>query len=108
MEIKGINIIEKVLREHKGEDATISISHKLYGGTQKIKLKLDYIADGSRVGIRVKNGQEIFVYKNEIVDYGTKDGIYFADDIMEIKIKSQVIQKKIALYMAIGLIHQCI
>ena len=87
MELKGINTIEEILKKYKGDDATISISHKLYGSTQKIKLKLNYIFDDNRVGFRVNNGQEIFVYKNEIVDYGTKDGIYFADDLMEIRIK---------------------
>lgn len=86
MEKKGINIIEEALKKHNGKDATISISHKLYGN-QKLKLELDCIFDDNRVGFRVKNGQEIFVYRNEIVNYGTKDGIYFADDLMEIKIK---------------------
>lgn len=83
---KGINILEEVLRENKGVDATISISHKLYG-EQKIKCELDYIFDAERVGFRAKNGQEIFIYRVDIVDYGTKDGIYFADDVMEIRIK---------------------
>lgn len=84
--MKGINAIEEMLKRNKGEDATISISHKLYGD-QKIKLKLDCTVDESRVGFKVENGQEIFIYKNEIVDYGTKDGIYFADDVMKISIK---------------------
>lgn len=87
MENKGINIIEEALKRNKGEDATISIFHKLYGGTQKIQLKLDYICDEERVGFRVKNGQEIFVYKKDIIRYGIKDGIYFADELMEISIK---------------------
>ena len=83
---KGINILEEVLRENKGKDAIISISHKLYG-SQKIKCELDQIFDSERIGFRVKNGQEIFIYKSDIVDYGIKDGIYFADNIMEINIK---------------------
>lgn len=87
METKGINILEEKLREHQGGDALISISHKLYG-TQKLKVKLDYIWDAERVGFYV-NEQEIYVDKHKIVDYGTKDGIYFADDIIEIKIKMQ-------------------
>lgn len=86
MEIKGINILEKALREHNGEDAMISISHKLYG-EQKLKLKLDYIIDEERIGFSAKSGQEIFIYKKDLVDYGTKDGIYFADDLMEIRVK---------------------
>ena len=87
MKTKGINILEEKLREYKGEDAIISISHKLYGG-QKLQTKLDYIFDEQRVGFRI-NKQEIYVYRDEILDYGVKDGIYFADDIMEIKIKVQ-------------------
>ena len=83
---KGINILEETLRENKGRDAIISISHKLYG-TQKVKCGLDYIFDSERIGFRVKNGQEIFIYKSNLVDYGIEDGIYFADNIMEIKIK---------------------
>lgn len=83
---KGINILEETLRENKGKDAIISISHKLYG-SQKIKCELDHIFDSERIGFRVKNGQEIFIYKSDIVDYGIKDGIYFADNIMEINIK---------------------
>ena len=82
---KGINILEEILRENKGKDAMISISHKLYG-PQKIKCKLDYIFDDERIGFRV-NGQEIFIYKPDIIDYGVKDGIYFADKMMETKIK---------------------
>ena len=83
---KGINILEKALKENNGVDAIISISHKLYG-TQKIRCDLNYIFDSERVGFRVKNGQEIFIYKSDMIDYGIKDGIYFADNIMEINIK---------------------
>ena len=83
---KGINILEEILRENKGKDAIISISHKLYG-TQKIKCELDYIFDSERIGFRVKNGQEIFIYKSDIINYGIEGDIYFADNIMEIKIK---------------------
>ena len=83
---KGINILEEELRKNNGIDAIISISHKLYG-SQKIKCALDYIFDNERIGFRVKNGQEIFVYKSDIINYGIKDGIHFADNLMEIKIK---------------------
>ena len=86
VEIKGINIIEEALNKYNGKDATISISHKLYGA-QKLRLKLDYIIDENHIGFRVKNGQEIFIKKENLVNYGIEDGIYFADDLMEIKIK---------------------
>lgn len=86
METKGINVLEKALKKYNGKDAMISISHKLYGD-QKLRLNLDYIIDEERVGFMVKNGHEIFMYKTEITDYGTKDGIYFADDLMEINIQ---------------------
>ena len=83
---KGINILEEALSKSNGADATISISHKLYG-EQKIKCEINCIIDDERVGFRVKNEQEIFIYKSDIIDCGIKDGIYFADNIMEINIK---------------------
>lgn len=86
VEIKGINILEKAFNENNGKDAMISISHVLYGD-QKIKCKLDYIFDDKRIGLKAKTGQEIFIYRDDIVDYGIEDGIYFADDVMKIKIK---------------------
>lgn len=86
MEIKGINILEEAFNRSNGKDATISISHKLYGN-QKIVGTLDCFCDNHRIGFRVKNGQEIFIYNNEITTYGIEDGVYFADKIMEIRIK---------------------
>ena len=86
METKGINILEEAFHANNGKDAIISISHKLYG-SQKIGCNLDYIFDSERIGFRVKNGQEIFIYRSDVIDYGVKDGIYFADNIMEINIK---------------------
>ena len=83
---KGINTLEEILKINQWADAIISISHKLYG-LQKIKCKLDYIFDEERIGFRVQNGQEIFIYRVDLLDYGTKDGIYFADDVMKINIK---------------------
>ena len=83
MNVKGIN---KLLEKYNGKDATIRISHKLFG-TQTIELKLSYIFDEDRIGFRVGNGQEIFIYTNDIIDFGIGDGIYFADDLMRINIK---------------------
>ena len=83
MNIKGIN---ELWQKYNGKDATIRISHKLFG-TQKIELKLSYIFDKNRIGFRVGNGQEIFIYTNDIIYFGIGDGIYFADDLMRIDIK---------------------
>lgn len=86
VETKGINLLEKELKEYNGRVAMISTSHKLYGD-QKLKCKLDYIFDDNRIGFRVKDGQEKFIYKVDLVDCGIKDGIYFADDLVKIEIK---------------------
>ena len=85
METKGINILEKKLREYQGKDAVISTFHKLYG-EQKLKIQLEFIFVEDRIGFKV-NAQEIFVFRDKVVGYGVKDGIHFADDLMEIKIK---------------------
>ena len=80
--------LEEALRENKGVDAIISINHQLYG-KQKIKCQLDYIFDDNRIGFRAKDGQDIFVYRQNLKDYGIKDGIFFADDLMKIEIRLQ-------------------
>lgn len=81
-----MNILEKELKKNFGKDALISISHKLYGA-QKIKCKLDCIIDEKRIGFRVKNEQDIFIYRDDLINCGVKDGIYIADNLMEINIK---------------------
>ena len=86
METKGINILEEKLKKYNGEYAAIRISHKLYG-TQKIETELNYFCDDKCIGFSIKNGQEIYIYKDEVKDFGIKDGIYFADDLMRIDIK---------------------
>lgn len=83
METKGL---ENVLRENNGADVMVCISHALYGD-QKIKTKLRYICNNDHVGI-VVGEQKIYINKKDIVSYcGTKDGIFFADDVMKINIK---------------------
>lgn len=89
MDKMGIETLKTALQKNRGAGAMISICHKLYG-EQKIKCDLDYIFDTERIGVRVKSGQELFIYKNKLTQYGTEDGIYFADDLMEIKIKLNV------------------
>ena len=86
MEIKGINILEEAFKKHNGADAIISISHKLYGN-QKVQCALDGFCDDNRIGFRVRKGHDIFIYSGDLVNYGVEDGIYFADKIMEIRIK---------------------
>jgi hypothetical protein len=86
METKGINIIEEALKKHNGENVVIRISHKLFG-VQKINTKLNYIFDEKRVGFSIKRGQEIYIYKDEVKDFGVEGSIYFADDLMKIDIK---------------------
>lgn len=83
MKIKGIN---ELLDKYNGKDATIRISHKLFG-VQEIETELDYIFDENRIGFRVGNGQEIFIYRKDIIDFGIEDSIYFADDVMKLEIK---------------------
>ena len=86
VEIKGINILEEALNKNNGKDAIISISQILYG-SQKIKCQLDNIFDDKRIGFTVKTGQEIYIYREDIVDFGIEDGIYFADRLMKVNVK---------------------
>ena len=83
MAIKGIETLEQVLKQNNGKSAVISTSHKLYGD-QKIKCELDCIVDDERIGFRVKSGQEIYMYKNEIESISINDWVFFADDVMSV------------------------
>lgn len=78
--------IKGILEKYNGKDATVRISHKLFGA-QEIETELDLILDEDRVGFRVGNGQEIYIYTKDIVDCGVEGSIYFADDVMRIDIK---------------------
>jgi len=83
---KGIDSLERILQQHNGEDAVISISHKLYGG-QKIKCELDCVIDANRIGFRAKNGQEVYMFKNDVEAFCTNNTLWFADDVMRVNIK---------------------
>lgn len=86
MEIKGINELKSALERHNGEDAVISISHKIYGD-EKIKCRPEYFIDEKRIGFRIKEGQEFYIYRDELQNWGIDDGIFFEDDVMRVSIK---------------------
>lgn len=86
MDKKGIEILKETLEKKSGVGAMVSIYHQLYG-IQKVKCDLDYIFDTERIGVRIKSGQELFIYRKNLKDYGIENGIYFADDVMKIEIK---------------------
>ena len=81
---KEIQELINAMHEAKGEDAIISIFHKLYG-EQKLKYVFNPIVD-DRVGFKIKN-HDIYIEKDKIKKICLGNGIYFADDIMEIIIK---------------------
>lgn len=81
---KEIKELIKAMHEVKGEDAIISIFHKLYG-EQKLKCVFDPIID-ERIGFNVKN-HDIYIEKDKIEKIDLGNDIYFADDVMEIIIK---------------------
>lgn len=81
---KEIKELIKAMHEAKGEDATISIFHKLYG-EQKLKCAFNPIVD-ERIGFNIKN-HDIYIEKDKITEFNLGDNIYFTDDIMEIIIK---------------------
>lgn len=70
----------------KGDGAEISIVHKLYGDQ---KLRCDFfpiITD--KIGFNIK-GQEIYINRDKINKICLNNGICFADDVMEISIKTE-------------------
>ena len=86
MEIKGINELKKVLEKHNGEDAVISISYKIYTD-KKIECRPEFFIDERRIGFRIKKGQEIYIYRNELQNLGIDDEVFFEDNEMRVNIK---------------------
>ena len=83
---REIKELIKAMESIKGDGAEISIVHKLYGD-QKLKCNFSPITN-DKIGFNIK-GQEIYINKDEIKKVCLKDGICFADDVMEIHIKTE-------------------
>jgi hypothetical protein len=86
METKGIKNFTDELKKLNGLNVLINIEHKLYGD-QSIKCALQVLNDEERLGF-VTNGQEIYIYKDDIRHFGAYCGLYyFADKIMKVEIR---------------------
>ena len=83
---KEIRELIKAMESIKRDGAEISIVHKLYGD-QKVKCEfLPIISE--KIGFNIK-GQEIYIDRDKIEKICLKDSICFADDVMEINIKTE-------------------
>lgn len=83
---KEIKELIKAMSKITGEDAEISIFHKLYG-EQKLKCTFCPIVS-EKIGFNIK-GQEIYINRDKITKIYLANSICFADDIMEIQIKTE-------------------
>lgn len=83
---KEIKELIKAMESIKGDGAEISIVHKLYGD-QKLRCNFSPIVS-EKIGFNIK-GQEIYINRDKIKKICLKDSICFADDVMEINIKTE-------------------
>ena len=84
---RGIKDLIETLKQIEGENVWIHVTHDLYGN-QNIKCAFQLLNDEERLGFLVGE-QEIYINKIEICNIGIKGNlIYFADDIMCIKIRN--------------------
>jgi hypothetical protein len=83
---KEIKELIKAMESIKGDGAEISIVHKLYGD-QKLRCEFMPIV-GEKIGFNIKR-QEIYINRDEINKICLADSICFADDVMEINIKTE-------------------
>ena len=83
---KEIKELIKAMESVKGDGAEISIVHKLYGD-QKLRCNFSPIIS-DKIGFNIK-GQEIYIDRDKIKKVCLEDSIYFADDVMEISIKTE-------------------
>lgn len=81
------DFIEEMKKDIEGKRVNIKTAHKLYGN-QKIECDLKVVDDESRLGFHV-NGQDIYVDKYELCDFGIIEGTYhFASELMCIELKT--------------------
>ena len=83
---KEIKYLIEAMSKIKGEDAEISIFHKLYG-EQKLRCNFFPIIN-EKIGFNIK-GQEIYIDRDKIEKIYLDNGICFADDVMTIEIKTE-------------------
>lgn len=77
----------KELKKIENKNVWIHITHDLYGN-QNIKCAFQLLNDEERLGFLIGE-QEIYINKSEICNIGIKGNlVYFADDIMCIKIRN--------------------
>lgn len=81
---KKLKELISAMQKVKGEDAEISISHKLYGD-QKLRCKFSPITN-KHIGLNVK-GHDIYINRDKIKNIELGNSIFFSDDVMEIMIK---------------------
>jgi hypothetical protein len=83
---KEIKKLIKAMERINGDGAEISIVHKLYG-EQKLRCSFFPIIN-DKIGFNIK-GQEIYIDRNKIEKVCLENSICFADDVMEIRIKTE-------------------
>ena len=65
--------------ELAGKKCLVIIRHMLFDKQKYRCDKLQIINDERRLGVRIK-GQDLFVYKREILNYATNDKVYMVHD----------------------------
>lgn len=83
---KEIKELIRAMEIIRGEDAEISIFHKLYGD-QKLRCIFSPMVD-EKIGFNIK-GQEIYIERDKIERFSLRDGICFTDNVMTIEIKTE-------------------
>lgn len=86
MNTNGIKELVEALMKMNGENVWINIAHDFYGN-QNLKCAFQLLSDEERLGVLVGE-QEIYIEKKKIENFEAKDDlVYFADDLMCIKIR---------------------
>lgn len=73
------------LRQSENKKAKVLLKHSLWG-EQKFQIEALHIIDDERIGVMIK-GQELFIYKDNVKDYGTDmDRLWVTDGRSTIEI----------------------
>lgn len=81
----GIEELKNIFEKFSGKDAVICTSHQIFGDW-KIRCKLIFFMDDQRLGVRVSEWNELYVYRDKLYIDVVDNYIMLADDMMRMEI----------------------
>lgn len=81
----GIEELKNVFEKFIGKDAVICTFHQIFGKWE-IRCTFNFFMDDQRLGIRIREGDELYVYRDKLYIDVIDNHILLADDMLRMEI----------------------